>query len=156
LATPEDLDGMMRIEELCFGDGRFDIGTVMAYITRKDAFAVVATSGEGIAGAAMGMVSTRLDCGRVASVAVLRSHRGRGLGRELLAACEKEFHRRGVRRFMLEVAVDNDEAVKLYEACGYQISAVIEGYYSSGKDAYIMEKNSTMEGRRVKVKVRPS
>ncbi|HIH00524.1 TPA: GNAT family N-acetyltransferase [Thermoplasmata archaeon] len=153
-ATLKDLDGMMRIEELCFGDERFDRGTVRAYIGRRDAFAMIAVEGGVIAGAAMAAVSKRLDCGRIGSVAVLDSFRGKGLGRKLLEACEKEFRRRGVGRFMLEVAVDNQDAVRLYENSGYKVIGVAEGYYSNGKDAYVMEKSFGMTGRRVKV--RPS
>jgi ribosomal protein S18 acetylase RimI-like enzyme len=152
LATTKDLKGMMRIEELCFGDERFDSGTVRAYLTRKDAFAVVAVAKEGVVGAAMGIVATRLGCGRIGSVAVLRDYRGKGLGRKLLEACENEFRARGITHFMLEVAVDNVEAIGIYEANGYRINSVIGGYYSRGKDAYFMEKDVTMQGRRVKVK----
>lgn len=154
LATTKDLDGMMNIEELCFGDERFDRGTIRAYMSREDAFAIVAADETGIVGAAMGMVSTRLGFGRIGSVAVLGEHRGKGLGKMLLDACEKEFRRRGVTRFMLEVSVDNYEAVRLYEANGYQTKGVIKGYYSQEKDAYFMEKDVTMDGRRVRV--RPS
>ena len=155
-ATLNDLDGMMKIEQLCFGDERFDRGTVKAYISRKDAFAIIAVEGGLIAGAAMASVSTRLDCGRIGSVAVIDTFRGKGLGKRLLEACEKEFRRRGIARFMLEVAVDNKDAVRLYEGNGYQIVGVVEGYYSIGKDAYVMEKRQGMAGRRVKVRVKPS
>ena len=155
-ATLKDLDGMMSIEELCFGDEKFDRGTVKAYISRRDAFAMIAVEGDRIVGAAMASVSIRLDCGRIGSVAVLDRYRGKGLGKRLLKACEKEFRRRGVARFMLEVAVDNQDAVRLYEGNGYRVVGVVEGYYSRGKDAYVMEKSPGMTGRRVKVKVRPS
>lgn len=154
LATTKDLDGMMNIEELCFGEERFDRGTVRAYMSRRDAFAMVAVEGKVTAGAAMGMVSTRLGCGRIGSVAVLGRYRGKGLGKRLLEACEKEFLKRGVTRFLLEVSVDNIEAVRLYESCGYQVTGVMEGYYSNKRDAYLMEKDVTLEGRRVRV--RPS
>ena len=155
-ATLKDLDGMMRIEELCFRDERFDRGTVKAYISRRDAFAMIAVEGGDIVGSAMASLSTRLDCGRIGSVAVLDGFRGRGFGRRLLEACEKEFRRRGVARFMLEVAVDNADAVRLYEGNGYRIVGVVEGYYSKGQDAYVMEKRLGMTGRRVKVMVKPS
>lgn len=151
LAAPEDLEGMMRIEDLCFGDERFDSETVRAYLARKDAFAVVAVTKEGVVGSAMGTASARLRCGRIGSVAVLRGHRGMGVGNRLLEACEMEFRARGITHFLLEVAVENVDAIKLYEANGYRINNVIGGYYSRGKDAYLMEKDVAMEGRRVKI-----
>ncbi len=153
-ATPKDLEGMMRIEELCFGDERFDSETVRAYLARTDAFAIVAVTKDGIVGAAMSTASARLGRGRIGSVAVLEGHRGKGVGKKLLEACETEFRARGITQFLLEVAVDNIDAIKLYEANGYRISDIIGGYYSRGKDAYLMEKDVTMEGRRVRI--RPS
>ena len=154
LATPEDFVGIMRIEELCFGDERFDSETVRAYLTRKDAFAIVAVTKEGIVGSAMGTASARLGRGRIGSVAVLGDHRGKGVGNRLLEACEAEFRAIGITHFLLEVAVENVDAIKLYETNGYRINDVIGGYYSRGKDAYLMEKDVTMEGRRVRI--RPS
>ncbi len=152
LATLEDLDGMMRIEELCFGDERFDRGTVRAYLTRRDAFALVATAEDRVVGASMGMVSTRLGCGRIGSVAVVDTHRGKGIGKMLLNACEEEFRKRGITHFLLEVGVDNSDAVKLYETNGYISKGVISGYYSKGRDAFFMEKDVIMEGKKTRVK----
>ncbi len=152
LAAPGDLEGMMRIEDMCFGNERFDSDTVRAYLARKDAFAVVAVTKDGIVGSAMGTASSRLGCGRIGSVAVLGDHRGKGVGNRLLEACEMEFRARGITHFLLEVAVDNIDAIKLYEANGYRINNVIGGYYSRGKDAYLMEKDVAMEGRRVRIK----
>jgi len=154
LAAPEDLKGMMRVEELCFGDERFDSETVRTYLTRKDSFAIVAVTKESIVGTVMGTASAKLGCGRIGSVAVLGDQRSKGVGNKRREACEMECRARGITHFLLEVAVDNVDAIKLSDADGYRINNVIGGYYSRGKDAYLMEKDVTMEGRRVRI--RPS
>ena len=59
------------------------------------------------------------NIGYVASLAVLRSHRGRGLGRALLLESFAEFHRRGMRGAALGVDADSlTGATRLYESVG--------------------------------------
>ena len=50
---------------------------------------------------------------------VLRSHRGRGIGRALLVACLDKARLSGIRRVDLEVRADNEAAIWLYESMGF-------------------------------------
>jgi ribosomal protein S18 acetylase RimI-like enzyme len=154
LASEDDLEGIMRIEKACFREDRFDIGTVRTFLRRKDSFVVVAVEGDDVVGAAMCACSTRLARGRIASVAVLEEHRRRGTGAVLLEASEDELRTRGVGTAVLEVDVDNESAVKLYVSHGYDVKGTMRDYYSRGRDAFYMEKDIAMRGRRVRV--RPS
>jgi ribosomal-protein-alanine N-acetyltransferase len=153
LARIDDLPAIMHTEDSCFGEERFDTGVVRAFLSRKDSFAFVAVDGADVIGAAMCNCSERNARGRIASVAVLDDHRGKGLGSSLVKACEKEFRKRGLTRFTLEVAVDNKSAVRTYISNGYVVKCTMNDYYSNGRGAYFMEKDVTMEGKRVKVKV---
>lgn len=154
LATEEDLEGIMRIERACFRKDRFDVGTVRTFLRRKDSFVFVAVDGGDVVGAAMCACSTRFARGRIASVAVLEEHRRMGTGAVLLEAAEGELRTRGVGTAVLEVDVDNESAVKLYISHGYEIKGTMKDYYSRGRDAFYMEKDIAMRGRRVRV--RPS
>ncbi len=49
---------------------------------------------------------------------VLKSHRGRGIGRELLVACLHRARLAGIRRIDLEVRADNEAAIRVYESQG--------------------------------------
>lgn len=153
LAGLDDLDAIMRVENACFGNERFDLSVVRAFLARRDSFALIAVDDDLPVGAAMCTCSRGTSRGRIASVAVLDECRRRGVGSRLVKACEREFRRRGFTRFVLEVAVDNEAAVKTYVANGYRIRGTIKDYYSRGRSAYCMEKDVTMEGRRTKVRV---
>jgi ribosomal protein S18 acetylase RimI-like enzyme len=55
----------------------------------------------------------------VHDMSVLAEHRGRGVGRALMKAVEREARRRGACKITLEVLSGNDRAKALYLALGY-------------------------------------
>ncbi|HPE52423.1 MAG TPA: SDR family NAD(P)-dependent oxidoreductase [Methanothrix soehngenii] len=57
-----------------------------------------------------------------------------------MEALEKEFASVGARFSLLEVAVENREALALYAKLGYAKAAVMEDYYGPGDDALLMAK----------------
>jgi ribosomal protein S18 acetylase RimI-like enzyme len=59
----------------------------------------------------------------VSRVEVDEAHRGRGHGRTLMLAAERECHAAGVRTLGLNVRTDNAPAVRLYESLGYRVTA---------------------------------
>ena len=78
---------------------------------------------------------------RLASIAVAAAAAGRGLGKGLLEAAEREAARHGARRIRLEVRPDNEAARALYEGSGYRRFAMVEEYYSDGTPAWRYEKD---------------
>jgi GNAT superfamily N-acetyltransferase len=55
----------------------------------------------------------------VARVSVAPWARGRGIARSLIAACEKEARRRGVRKMTLKTRLELPENERLFERCGF-------------------------------------
>ena len=55
----------------------------------------------------------------VHDVAVLASHRGRGIAEQMLRAVEQEARRRGACKLTLEVLSGNRPAMRLYERIGF-------------------------------------
>jgi ribosomal protein S18 acetylase RimI-like enzyme/SAM-dependent methyltransferase len=55
---------------------------------------------------------------------VAADHRGRGIGRRLLAACLDKARAKGITRVELEVRADNERAIRLYESMGFEREAV--------------------------------
>jgi len=142
-AVPSDLRAIMRIERECFGPEQFSRETVLALMVREDSFTLIAEGEDGeVVGAAMCMFSPESGEGKIASIAVLEEHRCGGVGKALLRACEDSFRSLGLSLFTLEVGVDNESAVNLYTSNGYLIDGVIKGFYSRGRDAYVMSKSA--------------
>jgi ribosomal protein S18 acetylase RimI-like enzyme len=61
------------------------------------------------------------DTAWVFDIEVAAEHRGRGLGRALLAAAEAEVARHGVGHLGLNVFGSNTVALRLYESAGYTV-----------------------------------
>lgn len=75
----------------------------------------------------------------VQNIAVRRDAQRHGLGRALLEALLAEAARRGRHRVLLEVAVDNAAAQRLYAGYGFEGVGVRRGYYQlSNTDALVM------------------
>ena len=74
--------------------------------------------------------------GHVISLAVDPSHRRKGIGTQLINACECQFR---ISRLLVEVREGNIGAQKFYEKLGFQLKSKIRLYYGT-EDAYVMEK----------------
>ena len=65
---------------------------------------------------------TRERYGYVNNLYLAPSRRGQGLARELMTQSDTWFRSRRIRRVRLTVTTSNDEAVHLYENCGYRVT----------------------------------
>ncbi|WP_254909950.1 GNAT family N-acetyltransferase [Micromonospora sp. NBS 11-29] len=61
------------------------------------------------------------DCAFIQDIEVAAEHRGRGLGRALLAAGEQAARERGARALELNVFGANETAAELYRTSGYRV-----------------------------------
>jgi ribosomal-protein-alanine N-acetyltransferase len=98
----------------------------------------------GYGGLALSGPEDRPDEAWVQNLAVRRDAQRRGLGRLLLDDLLAEAARHRVRKVLLEVAVDNEPAQKLYATSGFEPLAVRRGYYQpSNTDALVMVRENT-------------
>lgn len=74
----------------------------------------------------------------VLTVGVVPSHRGQGIARNLMALITDWARNKGSTAMMLEVKVDNVEAIGLYESLGYSKLNIRKDYFGSGLDALVM------------------
>jgi ribosomal-protein-alanine N-acetyltransferase len=89
-----------------------------------------------------GLASTQ-DEAWVQNIAVRRTAQRRGIGRVLLEALLAEGARLDIKKTLLEVAVDNAPAQKLYATYDFEPVGIRRGYYQpSNTDALVMMRNA--------------
>lgn len=75
------------------------------------------------------------------TLAIKDTYRTKGLGKQLLNFIINRAKEKGCEFMHLEVKVDNNTAIMLYQKCGFSIVRTRKGYYSDGTDAYDMITN---------------
>ncbi len=61
-------------------------------------------------------------------IGVVSEYRGRGIGKILLVSCIKKARENGILRIVLHVRADNEKAIALYTAVGFQTEGVMKNY----------------------------
>jgi ribosomal-protein-alanine N-acetyltransferase len=74
----------------------------------------------------------------ILTVGVVPEHRGKGIAKALMALITDWAKVQGSTAMMLEVKVDNAEAIGLYESLGYSKLNIRKDYFGAGLDAQIM------------------
>ena len=74
----------------------------------------------------------------VLTVGVIPSQRGKGIARQFMALITDWAKQQGSIAMMLEVKVDNTEAIGLYESLGYVKLNTRKDYFGAGLDALVM------------------
>jgi len=134
----QDIDALVRIEELCFDRGRFRQDHLRWILTNERAVTLVEDNGSGLTGVLMLLFEGRV-C-RVLSVAVVPDARRRGLGTRLMQIAEDVAMERGCASVRLEVSTRNLAAIELYRGLDYKLDGHLPRYYSWGEDAFSMHK----------------
>ena len=135
--------GVMPLEEDLFGVEKWSEWMFWNELAGGHFYRIALDAAGSIAGYG-GLAVTSPDEAWVQNLAVRRDLQRRGLGRVLLHTLLAEATRQEVRKVLLEVAVDNAPAQKLYAREGFEPVAVRRGYYQpSNTDALVM----TREGR---------
>ena len=85
-------------------------------------------------------ISVCLDEATINNIVVKKSHRGHGIGGELLDALIELCIELNQKSLTLEVNVSNTPAINLYEKFGFQNLGIRKKYYNNTTDAIIMTK----------------
>ena len=83
----------------------------------------------------------------VQTVAVDDTARRTGIGQRLVQALAREARERGCVVMMLEVAVDNEAARRLYDSLGFTEVGRRRSYYAPGVDALVLRRRLGREDR---------
>jgi ribosomal-protein-alanine N-acetyltransferase len=132
-----DLREVAALEKRCFGRDSWPWLEVLAALTFPGTVRLKAVLGDRMVGFVIGDRRGRRDLGWVASIGVHPEFRRRGLGRRLLAACERALETDRVR---LSLRESNEAALQLYLRAGYSRVDLWPKYYRDGEDAIVMER----------------
>jgi GNAT superfamily N-acetyltransferase len=128
------IDGLQNYEHALEPDRRIDAkvgeeyyAVLMKRVTEnKGRIFIVESNGEAVGWAVFVVDSLELyivederTCGYVAELYLNENMRGSGAGKALLAACEAEARKHGLKHLMIGVLGKNARAVKVYAAAGF-------------------------------------
>lgn len=131
LAVLSDAATLARLHAASFADG-WSEDDFMTWLGRKEAFAVVALrEREAIA---FGLALAAGDDAELLTIATRPDQRRSGLGDRIFCALNAEAQRRGLERWVLEVARNNIPALGLYKSEGFMEIGVRTAYYRQGQE----------------------
>jgi ribosomal-protein-alanine N-acetyltransferase len=129
---------VLPIEEDLFGPEKWSAAMFWNELAQRN-FYLVAEEDGSVAGYA-GLSVVDQDESWVQNIAVARDAQRRGVGRRLLEALLAEA---GGRKVLLEVAVDNAPAQRLYAGYDFEPVGIRRGYYQpSNTDALVMMRSA--------------
>ena len=136
-ASVLDLNSLSKLEHACFDKDAWPMLDLIAVLTFPEIVRLKAVEGGQMIGFVAGDMHGSDGVSWIATIAITPEYRRRGIGRELLRACEARLK---TSRIRLSVRASNDGAIHLYEQEGYQRVEVWQGYYNDGEAAIVMEK----------------
>jgi len=126
LAVSSDAADLARLHTSSFENG-WGEDDFVTWLARKEAFAVVALrEREAIA---FGLALAAGDDAELLTIATRPDQRRAGLGDRIFCALNAEAQRRGLERWVLEVARNNIPALGLYKSEGFMEIGVRTAYY---------------------------
>ena len=136
-----DLEGITELEKVCFPHDPWSFEAFYNEIidNKEQTLYLVAETDGAIAGY-MGVWKI-LDEGHITNVAVSPEYRRRHIGEALIKRMIADTEAEGITSWTLEVRVDNDPAIRLYEKMGFRREGLRKKYYAyDNTDALIMWK----------------
>jgi ribosomal protein S18 acetylase RimI-like enzyme len=149
-ALPSDLDRLFALEARCFAkEVAFSRRQWRRLLASRTVSTHVIRQAQEIVGEAI-LLRRRTRAGlvgRLYSIAVSGSHRGKGFGRMLLDNCLDVARAEGIASVYLEVDSANEAAIRLYQSAGFSRLRNLANYYGPGKDACKMVLRLSGAGR---------
>jgi ribosomal-protein-alanine N-acetyltransferase len=135
----------MEIDEACFVEGiAYPEDEMRYFLGRRSAITLIAENGGRIQGF---VIADRFrsrrgahSMGRIITIDVAPEAQERGIGSLLLTSVEQELKRLECDYVSLEVAVDNQKAMRFYKKHGYSVLKVLPRYYLDSVDGLLMGK----------------
>jgi ribosomal protein S18 acetylase RimI-like enzyme len=141
----EDFERLLEIDRACFVEGiAYNADELRYFLSMPSAITLVGLAGGEIQGF---VVADRFRqrraspfMGRIITIDVAPQAQHGGLGTLLLAKAEEDLKGAGCDYVSLEVAVDNDPALRFYKKHSYSVLKVLPRYYLESIDGLLMGK----------------
>ena len=131
----------MLIEEDLFGADKWTPAMFWNELAQRHFYLAAVDDGDEMLGYAG--LSVMQDEAWVQNIAVRRTAQRRGIGRRMLEGLLAETARREIKQTLLEVAVDNAPAQRLYASYDFEPVGIRRGYYQpSNTDALVMMRHA--------------
>ncbi|GLY96364.1 ribosomal protein S18-alanine N-acetyltransferase [Actinoplanes sp. NBRC 103695] len=132
---------VLPIEEDLFGAEKWSAAMFWNELATRRFYQIFSEQDQILGYAGLSVVDA--DESWVQNIAVRRDAQKRGVGRTLLEALLAEAAAQGSRRTLLEVAVDNEPAQRLYARYDFEPVGIRRGYYQpSNTDALVMMRSA--------------
>lgn len=138
-----DLGALRHLEQVCFPQDAWPLLDLIAVLSFPGVVRLKAIENGKMIGFIAGDPRPGENLGWIATIGVLPDQRGKGIGRALLAACERQM---SLSRIRLSVRQSNHQAIRMYEQAGYRSVDHWLRYYNDGEDALVMEKRIEKTG----------
>jgi len=136
-ASIRDLGALRRLERACFEKDAWPLLDLIAVLTWPDVIRLKAMDNGEMIGFIAGDPRPSQGAVWIATLGVDPGYQRRGIGLELLRACEGQVK---FPRIKLTVRISNDGAISLYKKAGYRTVDIWKKYYTDGEDGLVMEK----------------
>ncbi|HEY9052856.1 MAG TPA: GNAT family N-acetyltransferase/peptidase C39 family protein [Gammaproteobacteria bacterium] len=142
-ATLEDLDALVKLEEICFDYDRLSRRNFRYLLTKGNEVTLVDEVNNHIRGYAMVLFNMGTSLARMYSIAVNPKYRGQGIGESLMLEAETVALEHDCVSIRLEVRRDNESTIRLYKKLGYRQFGEYDDYYEDHMQALRFEKRLT-------------
>jgi ribosomal protein S18 acetylase RimI-like enzyme len=145
-AVKNDLAATIGLEQACFRSDLSLKKRQLEYLQqRPTAVFLVAEQDGQVVGEGIALVRQhkRGVTGRIYSLAVEETHRGKHIGAKLLNGMVDQLSTRGVTKVYLEVEQTNAPAIALYERHGFKSIGKLPNYYGGNRDGVHMRRDLT-------------
>lgn len=139
-ATMLDLPVLVSLDREYFADTAWPIEQFREELSGPTRKFIIGESDEVVIAYAGAFLPSAGGVADLMTIAVNPNFRRQGIAKYLIAELESWAKARGGEAMMLEVDVENNDAIALYSKLGYEKLNIRKNYYGYGKDAQIMKR----------------
>jgi len=140
-AKQADFARLVVIDQASFPPGiSYDHAELSWFMKRTNAETIVLEHDREIAGFLIVEMNLRRSIATMITLDVLERFRRFGYGGRLVRRSEELLIRAGIKRYELQVDVENEGAIAFYRKYGFRKAGTLKRYYPNGHDAYVMVK----------------